>query len=73
MVSRWMILLLSQDYSQIINNFTETLEPEIKGNVHADELIVKTKGKKNWCWGAKYRKKKFKIAGKLTKRRTLFW
>ncbi len=70
-VSRWMILLWCQDYSRIINNFTETLEPEIKGNVHADEVVVKTKGKKNWYWGAKDRKTKFKIAEKLTKRRTL--
>lgn len=70
-ISRWMILLWCRDYSNLIDKFTQTLKPEIKGNVHADEVIVKTKGKKNWYWGAKDKKTKFKIAGKLTKKRTL--
>ncbi len=70
-VSRWMILLWCRHFSKVIRDFTETLKPEIKGNVHADEVIVKSKGKKNWYWGAKDRKTKFKIAGILTKRRTL--
>jgi len=66
-----MILLWCRDYSNLIDKFTQTLKPEIKGNVHADEVIVKTKGKKNRYWGARDRKTKFKIAGKLTKKRTL--
>ncbi len=70
-VSRWMILLWCRHFTKVISNFTETLKPEIKGNVHADEVIVKSKGKKNYYWGAKDRKTKFKIAGILTKRRTL--
>ena len=36
---------------RIINNFTDALEHEIKENAHADEVIVKTKVKKNWYWG----------------------
>jgi transposase-like protein len=58
-VSRWMILLWCRDYSRIISNFTETLKPEIKGNVHA--MIIKAKVKKKWCWGTKDRKTKFKL------------
>lgn len=39
-VSRWMISLWCRDYSRVMDKFTETVMPDVKGNVHAGEVIV---------------------------------
>jgi transposase-like protein len=31
-----------------LQGFTNNLKPEIKGDIHADEVVVKVKGKENW-------------------------
>jgi len=68
-ISRWAILKWVRKYSDLLQEFTSNLEPEIKGNIHADEVIVKVKGKKNWNWGAIDNKTKYKFSGPLTKSR----
>lgn len=68
-VSRWAILLWVRKYSKLLKEFVDGLKPEIKGNVHADEVILKVKGKRSYYWGAKDRKTKFKLASEFTKDR----
>jgi len=45
-VSRWAILKWVRKYSELLQDTTGNLEPEIKGNIHTDEVIGKGKGKK---------------------------
>lgn len=71
-VSRPTILEWVRKYSKLIEDFVGKQKPEIKGNVHADEVIVKVKGKKKYYWGAKDRKTKYKLAKKLTHKRDKF-
>lgn len=64
-VTRW-----SVEYSHLLKSYTDKLEPEIKGNSHPDEVIVKVRGQKEYRWGTIDRKTKYKISGRLTKKRT---
>jgi transposase-like protein len=69
-VSRWAILKWVRKYSRLLQEFADELRPKIKGDIHADEVIVKVKGEKNWDWGAIDKKTKYKFSGDLTKKRT---
>ncbi|MEE9151794.1 MAG: DDE-type integrase/transposase/recombinase, partial [Thermoplasmata archaeon] len=64
-VTRW-----NAEYSYLVKNYTDRLEPEIKGNTHSDEVIVKVCGHKEHRWGVIDTKTKYKISGRLTKKRT---
>lgn len=64
-IHRWLI-----EYSDLLGGFLATLSPSIKGNEHADEVIVDVKGRKCWRWGAIDSKTKYKISGPLTTRRS---
>lgn len=68
-VSRWAILTWVRKYSKLIQKFVNGLEPEIKGNIHADEVVLKVKGKNNWDWGAIDNVTKYKYSGPLTEKR----
>lgn len=46
-VSRWMISLWCRDYYKMMDEFTGTVKPDVKGNT-AGGVIVKVNGKKNW-------------------------
>ncbi|MFQ6059826.1 MAG: DDE-type integrase/transposase/recombinase [Thermoplasmata archaeon] len=52
--------------------FVGKQKPEIKVNVHVDEVLVKVKGKNKYYWGAKDKDTKFKLAKKLTHKRDKF-
>lgn len=71
-VSRPTILEWVRKYSKLIEGFVGKQKPEIEGNVHADEVIVKVKGEKKYYWGAKDKKTKYKLAKKLTHKRSKF-
>lgn len=69
-ITRKTLIDWTRYYSKLIRKFTDKLKPEVKGTVHADEVVVKVKGKKAYYWGAKDRKTKYKLAKELTRRRT---
>ncbi|MEE8358008.1 MAG: IS6 family transposase [Candidatus Hydrothermarchaeales archaeon] len=56
-------------FSRKIKGFVSTLKPEIKGRVHADEVILKVKGEKCYYWGAKDAVTRFRLSTAWTRKR----
>ena len=56
-------------FSRKLKGFVSTLRPEIKGRVHADEVILKVKGEKCYYWGAKDAETRFRLSTAWTRKR----
>ena len=73
-VSRWI-----KKYVEIINEYVETLEPDVGHVWQADEMMIRAKdgqqiqegGKWNWLWNVMDRDTRFLLANLVTKRRSI--
>lgn len=55
-------------YSRKIENYTDTLSPQLKERIHEDEVELKVDGKKTYFWRAKESKTGFKFSGPVGRR-----
>ena len=55
-------------YSRKMENYTNTLSPQVKERIHEDEVEFKVNGKKTYFWRAKESKTGFKFSGPVGRR-----
>ncbi len=63
-VRRWIM-----KFTELINNYVNTLQPKLSETWHTDEQMVKVKGKWEWNWNVLDADTRFLIATNLTKSR----
>ena len=59
-------------YSKIINNYVETLTPEVSDQWHTDEMQIQAGGKWKWLWNVMDKETKYLITRKVTDRRRIW-
>ena len=60
-VRRWI-----RRFSDIMNNYVDTLHPKLSGKIEVDEQTVKSNGKHIWSWNAIDEETRFLIANNIT-------
>lgn len=63
-VYRWIV-----KYTDVIEAYVETLEPEVGNIWHADEMKVKVKGEWKWLWNMMDEKTKFQLVSMIAETR----
>ncbi|OGW71725.1 MAG: hypothetical protein A2047_00965 [Omnitrophica bacterium GWA2_41_15] len=53
-------------YGEVIDDFTETLRPDLEGDWTADEMVQYFAKNHNWIWNLMHKDKKFLIASLMT-------
>lgn len=53
-------------YGHQVKNYTDKLEPDLKGNWQADELVHYFKKRHNWLWNVMHKEKKYLIASRYS-------
>jgi transposase-like protein len=65
-IRRWIV-----HFTKLMNNYVSKLEPQLSGNWHADEQMIKSKGKWLWSWNVLDEKTRFLIANNITEGREI--
>ena len=65
-IRRWIVR-----FTKLMNNYVSKLEPKLSGNWHADEQMIKSKGKWIWSWNVLDEKTRFLIANNITEGREI--
>ncbi|MCL4436510.1 MAG: IS6 family transposase [Thaumarchaeota archaeon] len=58
-------------YSNLVNKYVSTLEPELSGKWHEDETMIKADGRNVWLWEMIDEDTKFVVASHISGTRTL--
>lgn len=69
-VSHVSVLNWTNKYGKKLVEWDAKQSPEIKGPIHSDEIVIKVKGKKNWYWGSKDKRTRYRFIGPLTEKRS---
>ncbi len=65
-VLRWI-----EKYTKLINAYVEDFKPELSGQWHTDEMMIKTGGKWSWLWNCMDKDTRFLLANLITKTREI--
>lgn len=65
-IRRWVVR-----FTDIMNSYVNTLNPKLSDAWHADEQMIKSKGKNIWSWNILDEHTRFLIANKITEKREI--
>jgi len=58
-------------YSKLVSEFLSTLKPELSGDWHVDETVIKAKGEQKWFWEVIDKETRYLVSSHLSGERTI--